>query len=238
VTTGDSARGERNKNPGNIDRVAGVRWQGQADDQSSDPRFVVFTEPKWGVRAICRVLITYQDKHNIDSVREIIDRWAPPVENNTGAYINAVATSLGRTADAPTDVYEWYTMRGLVLAIIKHELGYQPYDDATIDAGLILAGLQIPGSKVNGAKTKTAKVVGAVASIAGAAASIAPDIMASLPEAKQTYDNVVVATSTMDTLLPWFSVACGVVSFAVILFIASRNKRLRKLINPEKEEVR
>ena len=121
------ARGLRNHNPGNIERQPGVRWQGMAEDQRGDARFVVFAEPKWGIRAICRTLITYQDARfardgsRIDSVREIVERWAPPGENDTKAYVAAVAKAAGRGLGDPVDVYDWATMRAIVVAIIGHE---------------------------------------------------------------------------------------------------------------------
>lgn len=141
-------RGIRNHNPGNIDRVPGVRWQGQASNQSSDSRFVVFTSARWGIRAIARVLIAYQDKRRakdgsrIDSVQEIIDRWAPPHENNTRAYAKEVAKALGKAVvDESVDVYDYHTMHALVVAIIRHENGTQPYSNDEIESGLALAGI-------------------------------------------------------------------------------------------------
>lgn len=155
----ETPRGIRNYNPGNIDRVAGVRWQGQATDQSADPRFVVFNGPRWGVRAIARVLITYQDKRRakdgsrIDTVREFIERWAPAVENDTNAYAKAVASALGiGSDDERVDVYRFETMRTLVLAIIRHENGPGPlpggawYGESIIVDGLALAGI-VPGAQ-------------------------------------------------------------------------------------------
>lgn len=155
----NSPRGIRNYNPGNIDRRDDVRWQGQANDQSGDPRFVVFNGPRWGIRAIARVLITYQDKRRakdgsrIDSVREIVERWAPASENETGAYAQAVASALGiGPDDESVDVYHYDTMRALTLAIIRHENGPGPlpgsqwYGEAIIADGLALAGI-VPGAQ-------------------------------------------------------------------------------------------
>jgi hypothetical protein len=149
-------RGIRNYNPGNIDRVAGTRWQGQAREQR-DERFVTFLEPAWGIRAIARVLITYQDKRRagdgsrIDSVREIIERWAPAHENDTVAYAKQVAKALGiGPDDESVDVYDYLTMRTLVLAIIRHENGPGPlpgglwYGEPIIADGLARAGI-VPG---------------------------------------------------------------------------------------------
>ncbi|MGH8350418.1 MAG: structural protein [Pseudomonas sp.] len=147
-------RGIRNFNPGNIRHAKGVRWQGMAVAQS-DSEFVQFTAPRWGVRAIARVLITYQDKRlaadgsRIDSVREIIQRWAPPTENNTDAYVMSVARALGLDADFEgVDVYDFEVMRVLVPAIIRHENGAGPlpggqwYGDSIIADGLALAGIE------------------------------------------------------------------------------------------------
>lgn len=143
-------RGIRNYNPGNIERRPGVRWQGQASDQSGDPRFVVFAAPRWGIRAIARILVTYQDARQaqdgskIDTLREIIARWAPATENDTGAYVAHVAHLAGIGSDRRIDVYDFKTMRALVEAIIVHENGENPYADAEIDAGLRLAGIAPP----------------------------------------------------------------------------------------------
>ncbi|MDT4855694.1 hypothetical protein FQZ97_900570 [compost metagenome] len=146
-------RGIRNYNPGNIER-SNTRWQGMALDQSGDERFIVFGHPVWGIRAIARTLITYQDSRRakdgsrIDSVREIIERWAPAHENDTSAYAKQVAKALAiGPDDERVDVYDFDTMRALVIAIIRHENGPGPlpgghwYGDALIAEGLALAGL-------------------------------------------------------------------------------------------------
>lgn len=134
-------RGERNRNPGNIDRN-NIKWKGMSPDQSGDSRFVVFTDSVWGIRALARVLLTYsrvypQDTpQDIDTVREIINRWAPPVENNTGSYVNAVANAVGAGPDDEIDVTDEDVMRKLVVAIIKHENGRVIYDDEVIADGV------------------------------------------------------------------------------------------------------
>lgn len=150
----ETPRGIRNFNPGNIRHAKGVRWQGMAVAQS-DTEFVQFTAPRWGIRAIARVLITYQDKRlakdgsRIDTAREFVERWAPPSENDTNAYTVSVARSLGLHPDHEgVDVYDFDVMRTLVTAIIRHENGPGPlpggqwYGDAIIADGLALAGIE------------------------------------------------------------------------------------------------
>ncbi|MDH0894375.1 MULTISPECIES: structural protein [unclassified Pseudomonas] len=141
-------RGIRNNNPGNIERNA-TRWQGMALAQP-DERFITFTHPVWGIRAIARVLITYQDKHNLRRVDSIIRRWAPPPENDTAAYVASVNQQLGIQPGQRIDVYDYHTMLALVRAIIRHENGAGPlpggnwYGDALLAEGLLLAGI-MPG---------------------------------------------------------------------------------------------
>lgn len=136
-------RGIRNNNPGNIE--TGAPWQGlmEPDDmnaaQTAETRFCVFRAPKWGIRALARILVTYQDKHGLMAVKEMIDRWAPPFENNTTAYIAAVESKVGA---GHVNVHAHTTMDALVRAIIQHENGKQPYPDAEIGAGLLLAGIE------------------------------------------------------------------------------------------------
>lgn len=147
-------RGIRNYNPGNIRHAQGIRWQGTAPNQT-DSQYIQFIDPRWGVRAIARVLITYQDKRRaadgspIDTVREIIERWAPPTENNTDAYVISVARALGLDPDvASVDVYDFEIMHALVTVIIRHENGAGPlpggrwYGDTIIADGLALAGIE------------------------------------------------------------------------------------------------
>lgn len=142
----NSPRGIRNFNPGNIRHAKGTRWQGMSANQN-DKDFVQFTGPQWGIRAIARTLITYQDKHGLRTIRQVIGRWAPPTENNTEAYIRQVSTRVGVSPDGRIDIYDYRTMRALVGAIIRHENGAGPlpdgswYGEALINEGLHLAGV-------------------------------------------------------------------------------------------------
>jgi hypothetical protein len=135
-------RGERNSNVGNIERMAGTTWKGQSPDQSSDARFVVFTSPVWGIRALARTLLTYsrvypQDTpRDIDTVAEIIRRWAPSTENDTAAYISAVCKSTGFGPDQPIDVTDKEVMEALVLAICRQENGRVNYPLDVIEDGV------------------------------------------------------------------------------------------------------
>ncbi len=138
-----TTRGIRNNNPGNIER--GAKWQGLAvrsdmtPEQRRETRFCVFRAPSWGIRALVKIVKTYERKYSLDTVQDIINRWAPPVENDTSSYVDQVAEALGVEQHEPLDLGDRRTMTTLVEAIIRHENGCQPYSDATINAGIALA---------------------------------------------------------------------------------------------------
>jgi len=127
ITRGIS-RGLRNNNPGNI-RHSSAAWMGKAVAQTDD-EFVTFSEAAYGLRALGVTLRTYFNKHKLRTVRGIINRWAPPNENNTVVYINNVAKALQVEPDSPLDFNR--QLPSLMAAIIKHENGSQPYSMNTI----------------------------------------------------------------------------------------------------------
>lgn len=152
--------GLRNNNPGNIE-LNDTRWQGMAVNQNGDDqeRFVKFDHAKWGIRAIARILITYQDKRRaadgspIDTIQEVIERWAPPFENPTNDYAAYIANTLRLSAYEHIDIYDYETMFKIVQSIIHFENGQQPYDDATINQGLRLAGIDVPVKSLSKSRT-------------------------------------------------------------------------------------
>jgi hypothetical protein len=127
-------RGIRNNNPGNIDRHS-VKWKGMAADQSGDPRFIVFTAPQWGIRAIARILMgDWREGQN--TIASLIEEWAPPTENDTVAYVKAVGKACGVDPYAPCNIPE--LLPKMIPAIIQHENGVQPYSKEIIQLGIDL----------------------------------------------------------------------------------------------------
>ena len=110
-------RGLRNNNPLNI-RKGKDQWKGLVEQEQSqtclnsaeregfrpkvngllkeqnDKSFYQFKAMEWGYRAAFRLLRTYRVKYKRTSVRTIIERWAPPNENNTQAYIDRVCQEM------------------------------------------------------------------------------------------------------------------------------------------------
>ena len=98
-------RGIRNNNPGNIRH--GQNWQGlNPDGRNIDPAFCVFKSPVFGIRALAKVLMNYKKIHGLNTVRQIISRYAPPNENQTKAYIKTVAEQIGVYPDTIIDIEE------------------------------------------------------------------------------------------------------------------------------------
>ncbi|MBJ2116172.1 MULTISPECIES: structural protein [Proteus] len=130
------ARGERNNNPGNIRH--GSKWQGLSAQQI-DKDFCQFVSPEYGIRAIYKLLQTYQKKYELNTVESIIDRYAPPNENNTVSYINRAAKDIGVSVNEPINVSSKPVAIALATAIVGVELGYQPYSQKVFeDAWLLL----------------------------------------------------------------------------------------------------
>lgn len=171
-------RGERNHNPGNIEHDPATKWNG-LDDPPSDGRFCRFRRPKWGIRALARVLMTYGDRHDIRTPRQIIERWAPHQDRApdgstapqpTEAYIRHVCQRTGFAEDQVLDLQSYDHQRPLVEAIIAHENGRVIYDPEIIDNGLELAGIEVP--RRGALKSPEGKAGATVAAGAGSAVLI------------------------------------------------------------------
>ena len=136
-----TARGLRNKNPGNS-RV-GSDWNGLADranmtdEQLAETEFCVFAHPTYGIRVIVYLLLKYQSKYGLSTIYELISRWAPSVENDTNAYADYVSQQAGVDPHAVIDISAPDILRAVVMAIIKHENGSNPYT-YEIDDGIKL----------------------------------------------------------------------------------------------------
>ncbi|MDD3287457.1 MAG: structural protein P5 [Alphaproteobacteria bacterium] len=160
----ETSRGMRNNNPGNLRRTDDP-WQGLAETQT-DTEFFVFQSPIYGIRALVRTLIKYQDKQGLRSIRQIIGRWAPSAENDTVAYIKSVSSETGFAPDIILNMHKYEHLKALVVAIINFENSQQPYTAAQIDKALVLAGVEPPPKNlqhtrtVKGGQAATAATIG------------------------------------------------------------------------------
>ena len=135
-----TSRGIRNNNPGNIRH--GDKWVGLCKEQT-DPAFCQFETPEYGIRALVKLLRNYQKgfqaKGWSTTVERIINRYAPPIENNTEAYIKHVCIAVGVDADEHINVYCHDVIIPLIKAIIRHENGEMPYTIEQLEQGIHLA---------------------------------------------------------------------------------------------------
>ncbi|MEI2428675.1 hypothetical protein RDV84_00255 [Lysobacter yananisis] len=231
------SRGIRNNNPGNIDRRPENKWQGRMPRERMTPaqreenRFEVFATPAWGIRALAVLLINYFDRHDRNSVRKIVGRWAPPNENNTDAYVLAVARAVGVGPDEFVNLHEYRRLRPIVEAIITHENGRQPYSPDVIEEGLRLAGVVNPGGQrlvpaQKVAEATKAQAATAAALTAGAGAALVEGVGQVLP-AVQSVNQVAAATSGLPTWIRVAAVLAVVFSVGASLYAWLRLRRAR-----------
>lgn len=115
------SRGLRNNNPGNI-RLGKVRYLGEKA-KSSDTAFRQFESIEWGYRAMFVLLRTYVVKHGCDTLRTIINRYAPPIENHTDNYIRRVADATHLSPDETISPMDGAVMTAVVAAMSEVENG-------------------------------------------------------------------------------------------------------------------
>ena len=125
-------RGLRNNNPGNI-RKGGVPYQGEIVP-SKDESFRQFTTMAYGYRAMFVVLHTYQRKYGINTIADMVARYAPSTENHTETYIEAVAEWSGVPATSHITTTNGDVMMPIVAAMSKVENGV-PADMHDVEAG-------------------------------------------------------------------------------------------------------
>lgn len=145
--TDHAPRGIRLNNPGNI-RHGKDKWAGKSAEQP-DPSFIKFDTMQHGVRAIARILISY-DKCGVNTVATIVARWAPPSENDTEAYIENVASWVNVDPAEVLDIDNCDVMLPLIRAIVRQENGLAAA--AGLKDKVILEGMRMAG--VHGVKPK------------------------------------------------------------------------------------
>lgn len=138
----DQTRAERNQNPGNINYVIANPFKGQIgiedipqDEPLLKPRFGKYDTIHNGIRAIAKVLISYMGRDKCDTIRKIVNRWAPPIENNIFAYVYDVAKNTSILPDTHLELNDT-TLIALTKALIHHENGRCLYDDTIIASAI------------------------------------------------------------------------------------------------------
>lgn len=126
-----ASRGLRNRNPGNI-RKSLTRYEGEVVP-SKDKAFKQFCSMAYGYRAMF-VLLDYYSRICYVTLRQMISRYAPPVENYTEQYITFVATTAEVNPDARLPTRDRKTMTAVVAAMSQMENGI-PAELDDVDEG-------------------------------------------------------------------------------------------------------
>ena len=123
-------RGIRNNNPLNIRRSKDL-WMGLRAQQT-DASFCQFETLEYGWRAAFYLLTrTYYHKYRLYTIRMIINKWAPPNENQTARYIENVCRLTGIAPDEPIGIPSDQPQRWMAVgrAMAIQECGMEGLDD-------------------------------------------------------------------------------------------------------------
>lgn len=89
--------------------------------------FGAYATPEAGIAATDANLRAYGSKYGINTLGDVIRRWAPPSENNTAAYIKNASQWTGINPDAKIDLSDPAVRRQIEYAIFRQE-GRMPKD--------------------------------------------------------------------------------------------------------------
>jgi len=114
-------RGIRNNNPLNL-RCSSSNWKGKVL-VNRDGTFEQFVSMYYGFRAAILTIETYIIKHRCNTIRTIINRWAPDCDgNDTEQYIHHVCHFTGIGGNEPLSNYD-PRLKEIVWAMAKMESG-------------------------------------------------------------------------------------------------------------------
>lgn len=108
-------RADRNFNPLNL------KTKGNAGKDSGG--FAKYTDEESGWWAARRQLSTYYTRDKLDTISDIINKWAPPSENDTNSYVAQISKAMGVGANDKLDLSDPSVMAKLSSYMARHE-GY------------------------------------------------------------------------------------------------------------------
>ena len=122
---GAGAFGIRNNNPGNLE-YRGQMGAVKAGGSPFEQRFAAWRTPQEGLAAMARQieLDFGRGRTNLES---LLGKYAPPGENDTGAYIADVAGQLHVGASEALNLSDPAMLSNLMNAMIRHEDKVNPY---------------------------------------------------------------------------------------------------------------
>lgn len=202
------ARGIRNNNPGNI-RKTNDSWLGLSDVQD-DPKFFQFKTMAYGIRAMACILLTYQQKYEIRTIRDIINRYAPEKENATANYVACVAAKTGFHQHDRLDMHDYQTLKKLLRAMVWFEVGATASKhvyESDLDKGILMAGIDRPVKPIYQSRT-----------IGGTAIAGVSGIMLAIDALQHAIEQLSPAVGLFARLSPWFATILMLVGLGLIIY--------------------
>ncbi|MFT5879563.1 MAG: hypothetical protein ACI86X_000667 [Moritella sp.] len=112
--------GVKNNNPLNIEYSPRNDWDGQLSNKGE--RFARFKHPAYGFRAAAKVLRSYS-RQGYSTLAQMINRFAPGHENDTGLYISNVSDWTGIASNQVVDVNDDAELAAVIHAMSRMEVG-------------------------------------------------------------------------------------------------------------------
>ena len=126
------SRGLRNCNPGTI-RRSKVHYLGEVRP-SQDSDFKQFESMAYGYRAMFVLLDSYRRRYALNTLRQMLNRYAPPSENFTEGYIRFVSQKTGILPDEELNTRSERDMVPIISAMSEIENG------VSADRSMVLEG--------------------------------------------------------------------------------------------------
>jgi hypothetical protein len=118
--------------------------------------FQSFATPEQGVQAAAHLLLTYQDKHHLNTIRGLLNRWAPASDNGGpmgfSRLLNFATTYMNVGADQPLNLHDASTLSRLTEAFIQNEVGKSGPPQNVVDR--VIAGFTHASPKWGVAEAK------------------------------------------------------------------------------------
>ena len=131
-------------NPGNI-RNSSTAYIGEVTP-SKNKSFKTFLTMEFGYRAMFKLLNTYITEHKLETIEKMINRYAPPFENNTSNYVKFVCDKTGFSKDKkftkshPDLIHLVFAMswieNGVKPSLRQVEIGYDMINIQSVEEGL------------------------------------------------------------------------------------------------------
>lgn len=128
-----------NNNPVNIRISKRNEWVGEVPDvinKMHDDEFETFFHAVDGYRAAIILLRNYKKLYGLNTIRGLLNRFAPDFENPTERYIEFVSQNVGIGADSPIAIGNDEIMKSLLIAMHHFESKRVWFGGVFIDAAL------------------------------------------------------------------------------------------------------